>query len=375
MTAEQVIGCAPFRLQNPRPLTPYEWTVVRNAVQEGFSRAGAFFGSPDTQAAVGALVGAIGYQNTCPSWRMSAFNPAPAVAVLPYECLGEWFARLDYPTRQRALSDISYGSLLCAPNPPWGVCAGDQRRVANAWEGAPQLGILALGIEACAEPRARTAYVPTTVEQIVQMFRTLGGQIPSIIEQGYSMLPPAARQRSLLLGVQLRSPQAGLPAILAGATNPIVLAQALIEEVSIIWAPGRGSSLTSMLSGNVDPAKLIELATAMMPDVLGSLQIPSLPDLTSILSTLGGLLGTMKQVAKAPGSLHGIGGYYNALAGAGTPTSGKTGVPVVDTPGDKLDKTAPIPGVAVIDTTFSPIKMLAVAALTVGAAALILHYA
>lgn len=350
MSANDVIGCAPFRLQGPRPLTPYEWSVVRTALYTGFAAAGAAV-RIDTPGAVEALVGALGAQRACPSWNTSAFGPPPAVAPRAYTCLGAWFGGLDPVSRANALRDIGSGAVLCAPNPPWAGCpglGGRFDRVADSWEGAPQQGLIlpgglvVPGTEPCAEPRSRTGYAPMTLDEMLKMFTALGGQVPPIIQSGLALLPPSARARTFLLGVQLKQPGAGLLGALATSADPLALARAVTEAICVVWAPNTGADVTGMLYGNMDPSKLIAIGQALAPDVLGGIlgnAAAAFPDLTGLL---GALLGTSQRLHDG---IHGFGGFGATGDTVKPGTRPATGAPVVDAPGASLPTDSPIPGV------------------------------
>lgn len=368
MSSAQVIGCAPFRLQAPRPFTPYEWTVVRTALYSGFAAAGAAVRF-DTPGAIEALIAAMGAQRACPAWNTSAFGPPPAVAPRAFTCLGAWFGGLDSVSRANALRDIGTGALLCAPTPPWSACPGMQGRfdrVADSWEGAPQQGFIlpggftVPGTEPCAEPRSRTGYAPMTLDDMLKMFTALGGQVPPVIQSGLALLPPSARGRTFLLGVQLKQPGADLLGALASTTDVMALARAMTESICVVWAPNTGADVTGMLYGQLDPSKLLAIGQALAPDVLGGLLgnvAGGLPDLTGLL---GAILGTSKHLG---GGVQGFGGLGAAAATVKPGTRPATGVAVVDTVGGALPKDSPVPGVEASRSTGWVVAGLAAAAI------------
>lgn len=327
MSLAEVIGCAPFRLTTPRSLTYYEWTVVRASLESGMMAVGAPVAHPAIQAQVSALLGAIQSQSRCLSWRQSAFGPAPAVAPYAYECLGAWFAGLDAAGQAAALGAIAQGDLLCTPNPPWAGCPHAQvligRGARDLWEGAAQVGRLSGGDEACAPMRQRTSYTPMKGEEMLELFRAVGGQVPPELSQAVA-LGSQFSQRDFLVGIQLKPGSPELGAAIAQAPDIRTAARIAIEEMALIWAPGRGASVLFLLEDVVDPYKVTALIQMMAPDLAAEL-IPQLPQLLpELLPWIFGQ-GTTQQLAR------------RSFAQPQTPPT--TGIRVLDTPGTRLPKT------------------------------------
>lgn len=341
---QDVIRCAPFRLPQPRPLTPFEWSVVRQAILDGFAAAQKLTlpGQPEVEA----LVQAIRNQTACPAWTTSSFGPAPAVAPYAYECLGAWYAQLDPASKARALSDIAFQGLLCHPQPPWAACPTSKsllgRTAGDLWEGAPQRGQLFTGAEVCAWPRQRTAYVPMTGREMLALFRLAGGQVPPEFKAAEQVGEPFL-DRTFLVGIMARP-----PGPIPGGSDLMSVVHGLTEEIAVIWAPGRGASLMFLLDQPIDSARISALLATMLPDLLPEL-IPGvqgwLPGLLPkpddpIWQTIFGTLG---QILPQSAQLQGL-GWFGAVPSAGSQpgTRPNTGVAIVDRRGDELS-TAPPP--------------------------------
>lgn len=282
MGAQQIIACAPFRLAHPRKLTVYEWSVVTGHVAAGYNAAGVFAGQPHIQLEIGALVQAIAQDAiACPNWGTSVFGPPPAVNGFAYQCLAAWFAPMDSASKMRALADIRGGGLLCSPNPPWGDCSaikqGYGKFGAAMWEGSSQAGLLVPGAEGCAPMRTRTSYIPMKGSELLALFKTLGGQLPPQLAQA-AQFGAQFVQRDFLVGVELRpTPLASIPALQTNA-DLLGLARSIVEDIALIWAPGKGESVRFLLDENLDASKIVALFTRMMPDLLGEI-VPGLPGL------------------------------------------------------------------------------------------------
>ena len=254
--------------------------MVRSALRAGYTAAGVFAMAPAARAEIEALLGAIRHQTGCPAWTSTAFGPAPAVAPLAYECLGAWYSRLDPQSKARALADVAARGLLCAPNPPWAACPHVRGLTGpkDLWEGAAQRGELAPGAEACAGPRQRISYLPMRGKEMLELFRLAGGALPP-------QLAEAARfgaqflDRDFLIGVEARPPDPRLGAELARALDLLAVARALIADIAIVWAPGKGASLRFLLEQPLDGGKLVALLTVMAPDLLPSMLPQLLPAL------------------------------------------------------------------------------------------------
>lgn len=327
MSLAEIIGCAPFRLAQPRPLTGYEWTVVRGSLESGMMAVGAQVAHPTVQAQVSALLGAIQTQPQCPQWKQSAFGPAPAVAPYAYECMGAWFAQLDPAGQASVLAAIVQQGLLCQPNPPWAGCPHAQvmigRGARDLWEGAPQLGRLSGGDEACAPMRQRTSYTPMKGQEMLDLFRAVGGQVPTELAQAVA-LGSQFTQRDFLIGIQLKPGSPELSQAIIQATDMRQAARLAIEEMAVIWAPNRGASVLFLLDDVVNPYQVAALIQMMAPDLAAEL-IPQLSQaLPQLLPWIFGQ-GTSQQLV------------HRSFAQPQTPPT--TGIRVLDTVGTKLPKT------------------------------------
>lgn len=368
MTLVEVVDCAPFRLPQPRGLTPYEWTVVRTALEQGYSDAGRFAQGGAERAQIDTLFGAVRGQGSCPRWRTSMFGPAPAVAPFAYECLGAWFSTLDPLSQRRAIADIFGANLLCRDPAPWAACPLGKNAIGRGerdmWEGAAQMGVLFSGAEPCAWPRTRTSYTPMKGREMLEMFRAVGGTLPPSLEQA-AQFGAAFVNRDFLVGIQVRKGSPELSRAIAQATDMITAARLAIEDIALIWAPGRGGSIKFMLDGQLDPTKLAALIQSMMPDLLTDLipQLPAmLPNLPAMLPNLvPWLFPTQGQIMPFAGL-----GAFGATDGGQPGTPPTTGVTVVDVTGSELptDK----PPIDRLETLKTPRGM----ALVLGAAAAVL---
>jgi hypothetical protein len=275
VSLNDIIGCAPFRLPQPRALTRFEISVVGEALARGFGLAGVF---PPPHAEIQALLGAIMTQQSCPRWKTSMFGPAPAVSTYAYRCLASWYAKLDPVSKGNVLADIVGKGLLCNPNPPWASCPSATQiggQPQQLWEGAPQEGVFQPGDEICAGPRRQIAYLPLTGQELLDLFELYGGGLPPQLQQA-KLAGTTFLDRSFLIGIEARP---ATVATIGNTADPLAVARALTEEAALIWAPGRGASVRFLLEEQIDGAKLNALISAMMPDLL--------PDL---LGNLGNIL-------------------------------------------------------------------------------------
>lgn len=334
MTTSEIVACAPWRLPQARPLTSYEWSVVYHAINRGAAASGGY--SNDTNLIATQVTGALRGQSYCPAWNTSLFGPAPAVATYAFECLGGWLRSLDPFGRTKALGDIAYGGLLCQANPPWQLCgAVRQGHASMLWEGGLQQGSFNLApgtIEACAFPRARTAYVPLTGAQLLELVKSLRGFLPPELEPLAALGLPLLQQRSFLVGFQMRQDPTELLRVLASPSpNMAALAKAAFEDVALVWAPQKGASILFLVDG-ADPAKIMALVQMILPDLIGTMGVP---DLT-------GLLGTVLQQLPNFFPTHGLGAVESSTARPGTLRP--TGYDVVDLTGNEVaaeDRTPP----------------------------------
>lgn len=344
MTTQEVINCAPWRLAQPRPLTPYEWTVAENAVHGSILTGGKVPSIASRQAAR-ALTMAVSQQRACPSWTHSAFGPAPAVATYAYGCLGSWWGALDPVSQTRALAELATG-LLCAPQVPWENCPRAQqdlswRPLSRSEYGAqrgtpPRPG--ALPANSCELVRRGTVYTPLTGKELNDLMHALGdGVVPpefaKIVHTGGHLFA----NTSFLIGWQLRrNPDLGKLQALSTPQDLMRMLDETLEEVVVVSAPGKGVSIRQMIvTGTVDPAKLILILQQINPSAWGDLiqQLPSL------------LPGLLQQLPPLPFDL---GGILGALGGANVQHKlvksaqmpNDTGYSVIDKPGDEQDDSA-----------------------------------
>jgi len=355
MALIDVITCAPFRLNGPRPLTPYEWTVVDAALAQGGQDAGKSL-LQKTAPEVRALRSAIQASPNAQRWQTSMFGPAPAVAPYAYRCLAGWFFGLDRQSQLRAGTDIATGKLLVDVNPPWAACATARQYMgtsaADLWEGSVQEGFWRQGAEGCAGPRQYIGYVPMTGQEMLSLFRSAGGQVPLELQQA-EQYGKQFMQRSFLLGIEVNSNPPSLQEM-GGLQNPIELARKLVHEMALIWAPSRGASIKFLLDDYIDARKVNGLIVQMMPDLLKDVLPGQLPGLLPPAGdpVWGQILGTAQQMLPWLQGMQGFGlggfGMTSGLGSAdgtvqpGTPPS--TGVDIIDKPGDQLDDEPP-PGI------------------------------
>lgn len=337
MTTQEIINCAPWRGQALRPLTNYEWTVVDNAIYNGIISAGTM-PLATVRGATTALTGAIRMQAACPSWSHSAFGPAPAVATYAYGCLASWWGALDPASQTLALADIRAG-LLCAPQVPWAHCPRAQKdilwRPTSQSEYGAQMGTMPPGVavsDPCAFIRARTVYTPMTGQELQELMKLLGGgfvppQMAELIKLGGQLFA----NTSFLVGWQMRDrvTMAEFPTSL-DPQSLMRFADAILEDVAVITAPGQGVSIRDMVvTGTMDPAKLIVILQQLNPEAWGDLW-QNLPGW--VQQNLPGLLQVLPQID--------LGGIFGALGGIATQQQlvqsanlpNNTGYDVVDKP-------------------------------------------
>lgn len=326
---QDILNCAPFRLASPRPLTQYEWTVVENAVRAGLMlRSGLPSDAVEYDAR--ALTTAISRQVACPAWTTSEFGPPPAVSRYAYTCLGNWFGSLDASSKGRVIQDIGTG-LLCSSFRPWeGLCALSRLETPrNLWEGSEQRGAMFPGADACIVNRVRTMYAPMTGAEIVELGkRLMWGNIPQLLEQASQL--PGFMQRSFLIGIQAREPSGGLLATL-GSGNVFAAMDALVEDLALIWAPGRGISLKAgIMSGHLDVNALM----TAMADVLPSM-------VNDWMQNLPGLLGNVLPGLLPGGLFPQVQQRFVGSSGA-APRTLLMGLDITDQVGDQLPPEDPL---------------------------------
>lgn len=339
MGLSQILSCCPWRLPNRRPLTPYEWTVVEADIHDGIVHGMGVGFTNQTKALAVSLTMAISQQNRAPNWKTSAFGPAPAVAGYQYGCLGSWFGSLDPASKQRVLVDIMNTDLLNSPTPPWVNCpraVGDLnwrpgiQTEYNAQRGSlPGPGVLA---EPCSLERYRTFYVPMTGAQIIEVMRMVGGgvldpQLQQMIEVGGNLFA----DRSFLIGFETKAVPTlqNIPPGLTGNAAMKALLDAMIEDLALIWAPGKGVSIRSVLTtGTLDPQALAALINGLAPDVIGDF----FKGLPAIIPGLIPPLGSMNVT-------QGLDAAPRSFSDPSTPPT--TGLQVVDQDGSAQDDTPP----------------------------------
>lgn len=286
MSLQQIIDCTPWRLNSPRFLTPYEWTIVEKTVHDSIVGITRELYSTSTKARAVALTRAISLQTACDSWHQSQFGPEPAVAGYAYGCLASWWAGFDPATQAKVLIDIQNG-LLCTQNPPWGMCPRSaidvnwQRSVRSEYE-AQQGDLSSVPLPPCAYLRTRISYMPMTGEEMIAMMKAVGGgvlspELAQMVQTGGTMFA----NRSFIVGFETKQQidWSKMPQSLSTMADMMLMVDAMMEDIALIWAPGRGISIRQMLvTGRPDPAQLMILIQGLMPDVLGGL-LQSLPQI------------------------------------------------------------------------------------------------
>jgi hypothetical protein len=339
---QDIINCCPWRLPQPRGLTPYEWTVVERIIEGAIVSVRQTLFSAQTRAMARALTVALSTQNQAPGWKQSGFGPAPAVAAYQYGCLGAWWGALDYASQMRAIADMHSTDLLRRDQPPWSACplaaidtqwkAGVQSeyQIQKGHYGEP--GTVA---DPCAWFRLRTAYLPVTGSEMIEIMKLVGGgvidpQLQQMINIGGTLFAG----RTFIVGFEFhQSPDYNkMPTSLSGMQDLLKVFDALLAEVALIWAPGQGMSIRNMVvTGKIDPAQLQQLMTALAPEAIDDLwkQLPNL--LPGLLPLLGGSqpMNVTSRLDSAPRS----------FSDPSTPPT--TGLKVVDEVGDAQDVTPP----------------------------------
>jgi hypothetical protein len=337
MSLQDVVACAPFRLSKPRPVTEYEWGVIQTAMEEtqignpNLARSSGY-GLPVVSVEVAALIAAI-RARPCPgpsAWKYTAFGPAPAVDLRRYKCFAWWYFGLDVPARANALRDIATGANelglhLCNEGVVnLDACPPSMRGADGPGEYVFQTSRYPADQTPCAATRARTIYLPMTGRKALDLGKMLGatGQLPPEWLQMASLAPAAFMDREFLVGLQMK-PNVDYATILAAVMRPgttpgglVLMAPQVFEEVALIWAPGKGASMMSMLTGGLDPVALLALLQQIMPDLLGEwgnalpglmqqlpglLSIPGLAQALPELMKIPGLADQLAQLLKIPG--------------------------------------------------------------------------
>jgi hypothetical protein len=336
---QDVINCCPWRLEQPRWLTPYEWTVVERVIENSIVDVKNV--GPHTQPMARTLTMAISTQNQAPAWKQSVFGPAPAVAAYQYGCLGAWWAALDYASQMRAVADIHGTDLLRRDNPPWTSCPRspydkdwkpDTQTEYQIQKGA--YGIPGVTVDPCAYWRQYTAYLPLTGQEMIDIMKTVGGGVISPqLQQMINVGGAVFANRTFIIGYEFRpTPDYNkMPSSLDTLQDLLKVMDAMVAEVALIWAPGKGMSIRDMaVTGKIDPAALQQLMTALAPEALNEWwkQVPNL------LPGLGPLLGG-SQPMQVTDRLN----VSRNFADPSTPPT--TGLKVVDEVGDAQDDTPP----------------------------------
>lgn len=368
----ETIQCCPWRLDTPRWLTQYEWTIVQNTIEESVVTAQGGLYSAQSKAMAVALTTAIASQNQAPAWKQSAFGPAPAVATYAYGCLGSWWATLDPLSQGRVITDIHATDLLRRDAPPWATCPRalrDQKWTAGMQsEYQIQKGITGHPgiVDACADTRYRTAYFPTTGQGLIAMMEAVGGGVLSPdLQQLVRMGGTVFSNRTFIVGLEFKRviDWNKMPATLASMQDLMKVLDAMVAEIALIWAPGQGSSLRQMVTtGQIDPAQLAAMAQALMPTAIDDF-FKAIP---ALLPMLPGLLG-----GAAPMNVTAPLNVSKSFSDPSTPPN--TGYRVVDKPGSQQSDAAPT-GATAASVGPDVGVWLAVAAVVVGGALLIRGY-
>jgi hypothetical protein len=341
---QDIINCCPWRLKQPRMLTPYEWTVVERTIESAIvTTKGGLYGA-QSRAAAHALTVAISSQNQAPAWKQSAFGPAPAVAAYQYGCLGAWWGSLDYASQARVIADIYGTDLLRRDTPPWSSC----KRTAYDIDWKPELqteyqiqkgayGEPGVVVDPCAWSRLSTAYLPVTGKQMIDIMKLVGGgiidpQLQQMINVGGSLFS----NRTFIIGYEFSTQPSlsQIPSSMNTQQDLLKVLDAMLAEVALIWSPGQGMSIRQMLmTGKIDPVQLQRLMAALAPEALNEWwkQIPNL--LPALTPLLGGA-----QPMHVMGNLD----VKQSFSDPSTPPT--TGLKVVDEVGDAQDTTPPSEG-------------------------------
>jgi hypothetical protein len=339
---QDIINCCPWRLQQPRLLTSYEWTIVERVIEGAIVSVRQSLFSAQTRAMARALTVALSTQNQAPGWKQSSFGPAPAVAAYQYGCLGAWWGALDYASQMRAIADMHGTDLLRRESPPWSACP--LTAIDTQWQPGLQTeyqiqkghyGEPGTVADPCAWWRLRTAYLPVTGSEMIEIMRLVGGGvIDPQLQQMINIGGTVFADRTFIIGFEFhQSPDWNkMPASLGTMQDLLKVMDAMLAEVALIWAPGNGMSIRNMVvTGQIDPAQLQQLMTALAPEALNEWwkHIPNL--LPALGPLLGGSqpMGVTSRLDSAPRS----------FADPSTPPT--TGLKVVDEVGDAQDVTPP----------------------------------
>lgn len=261
------VAAAPFRLSSPRPLTGYEWTVVERTIADAIRWANPSLQGVEKLAA--DLTLAIS-RSSREDWKTTWYGPAPTVNLFPFGCLGYWFGKQPYQTYPQLILSIE---VLLATR-PWGACAYQMHN--RNWssdsqsEYSQQVGNLFQGHDwgPYDDLRRRTFYMPLAGGKLHEMVLAItGGQIPPQLAQVFTLSAPVLAQSSFLLGVTMKDPSGVvMPPLTTGESlgEKMALANALTDDIVVIWAPKAGVSLKPMLaSGQFDPQALLTLLSGL----------------------------------------------------------------------------------------------------------------
>lgn len=345
MAIEQIVGCTPWRLLQPRPFTDYEWGVVHTCIAgqaSGRLQPAEFFGS---QAETMALVTAI-RQQSCAAWKGTAFGPAPAVDTRWFKALATWYWGLPLAQRATVPGQIMSG-LLCGQATPWAMPIVTGK---GPGEYAPQLSDFP-AVDACSDSRKRTMYAPMTGREMMNLFKLLDPQhqLPPQLVQIAAMAPAMFLDRDFIVGIQLK-PLDNLPGFLGtmGQWTQMPSATAVVDDVALIWAPGKGASVLNLISGGpIDMNAVAALITQMAPDLLGGLG--AIPGLAQALP------GLLQQYAGPLATVFGSTQQKPTPNFSPSPSPAPVGNKLADTPapvlGSMRDPAPPLPaGSKIVDT-------------------------
>jgi len=204
------------------------------------------------------------------------------------------------------------------------------------WEGSEQRGRWAPNAEPCAAIRNRTVYHPLTGQEMLNLFGKLtGGQLGPTLAQAANYSGPIFRDRSFLIGIQLRKGDQDLINRLAAAQDMLQAIDAAVEEAAIIWAPGRGTSIRQMLvTGQIDQAALLTMINELMPKTI--------QDWTNVIPGLGQSVPQLLNQTQdiwAPFAQQFLGGSVGSSPGAQP-----VGMAVTDDVGSSLPPQNPLEG-------------------------------
>lgn len=340
MALQDIINCCPWRLAQPRALTPYEWTVVEKTIEAAIVAVRRTLYGGESKAMARALTTALRTQTQAPGWKQSSFGPPPAVAAYQYGCLGSWWGSLDPVSQARSLTDMQTTDLLRRQRPPWSACP--LTAIDIEWkpgiqsEYQIQRGDYSQSVaNRCAWIRLRTAYVPVTGREMIEIMKLVGsGTLDPQMQQMVQVGGTVFANRTFIIGFEFRqSPDRNkMPNTMGSMADLQKVLDAMVEDVALIWAPQQGMSIRdTMVTGQLDPAQLQRLIQALAPEAVDDLwqQLPAM--IPGLLGMIGGTrpMNVTSRLDAAPRN----------FASPSTPPT--TGLRVVDEVGGAQDATPP----------------------------------